>query len=275
MLAFRIQNESDKKMLFPDAKRLVYKKNTVKTVICQLRFPPILSIDSQPPADFQDAIRKEFPNYEEVPEYQHEVSFGVDMGNPLRQLSPIANVSVMKNYSFLSKDKSWKVSLTRSFVALSTTKYGVWSTFYKKLQKTISALEKIYKPSYISRVGLRYINVFDRKALGVENTPWHRLLSSNILGFCSLDDSQDVQGYKSTSDILFPQLGCKARVTSALARQNQDVKNLSFILDTDLYFDKQIEIKLIKNNLDILHKTSRNILEFSIRDELRSCMEQK
>ena len=45
-------------MPFPVTKRIIYKKNPLVEVICQLRFPPILSIDTEIPARFQGAIKK-------------------------------------------------------------------------------------------------------------------------------------------------------------------------------------------------------------------------
>ena len=40
-----------------------YGRPQLREVICQLRFPAILSIGSHEPADFQEAIRQEFPRY--------------------------------------------------------------------------------------------------------------------------------------------------------------------------------------------------------------------
>ena len=47
-------------MPFPDAKRIIFRKNPLTEVVCQLRFPPILKIDAEVPANFQEAIRTEF-----------------------------------------------------------------------------------------------------------------------------------------------------------------------------------------------------------------------
>ena len=49
--------------MFYERDRYQYRKNQLLEVICQLRFPTILSISAREPADFQDAIRDEFPKY--------------------------------------------------------------------------------------------------------------------------------------------------------------------------------------------------------------------
>ena len=49
-------------MPFPETDRVIYAHNPLEQVICQFRFPPILRIDSELPAQFQDRIRHEFPS---------------------------------------------------------------------------------------------------------------------------------------------------------------------------------------------------------------------
>ena len=53
-------------MPFPDATRVIFDANPLDEVICQVKFPPILRIETDPAA-FQDQIRAEYPNYESKP----------------------------------------------------------------------------------------------------------------------------------------------------------------------------------------------------------------
>ena len=50
-------------MLFSDRPRTHYEKPLAHEVICQLRFPTILTINNTEPADFQEAVREDFPQY--------------------------------------------------------------------------------------------------------------------------------------------------------------------------------------------------------------------
>ena len=50
-------------MLYSDHPRVHYDKPQLAEVICQLRFPTILSIGSTDPAQFQEAVRADFPRY--------------------------------------------------------------------------------------------------------------------------------------------------------------------------------------------------------------------
>ena len=65
-------------MPFPDSERVIYQRNPLLEVICQLRFPSILRIDSEAPAVFQERVRKEYPMYQEA--LRHELFIGVQDG---------------------------------------------------------------------------------------------------------------------------------------------------------------------------------------------------
>lgn len=49
--------------MFSNERRCEYSNNQLAEVICQLRFPEILTIGTTVPADFQEAICMEFPQY--------------------------------------------------------------------------------------------------------------------------------------------------------------------------------------------------------------------
>jgi len=52
--------------LFPESERVIYEKAPLVQVICQLRFPQILRIESQLPVEFQERIRDAFPILEKT-----------------------------------------------------------------------------------------------------------------------------------------------------------------------------------------------------------------
>ena len=91
-------------MLFPEVKRVIYKKNPLDRVICQLRFPPILRIDAEPPVKFQDRVRKEFPYYSEKNELTMGIPSRVREQIPHELLGEILRTANTKNYEFSSED---------------------------------------------------------------------------------------------------------------------------------------------------------------------------
>src|SRR5258708_12324597 len=55
-------------MLFPESERVIYDKNPLQQVICQLRFPPILRINTEVPVAFQERVKQDYPFYQEKSE---------------------------------------------------------------------------------------------------------------------------------------------------------------------------------------------------------------
>ncbi len=70
-------------MLFSDRPRTHYEKPLAHEVICQLRFPTILTINNTEPADFQEAVREDFPQYARR---QDQLPPRVVNGSPSRRL---------------------------------------------------------------------------------------------------------------------------------------------------------------------------------------------
>ncbi len=62
-------------MPFPEVQRVIYRKNPLEQVICQFRFPAILRIDTETPADFQERIRNDFPQFAEQTEWKFPISY--------------------------------------------------------------------------------------------------------------------------------------------------------------------------------------------------------
>ena len=154
-------------MLSDNRPRVRYQNVPAHEVICQLRFPSILTINNEEPADFQEEIRAAFPQYvrrQEAPPPSGQ------------KLPPVTN------YHFLSEDGKWKLNLTRDFIALSTLRYPGWEEFARHLDRPLAAFIRLYQPAYFQRVGLRYLNLFSRTRLGLEDVPWRELFAPAYTG---------------------------------------------------------------------------------------------
>ena len=102
-------------MLFAPYERYQYARAPLVEVICQLRFPTILSIGAKEPAEFQEAIRKDFPQYAARQEQLPPKVVKKGNATALEPQKPITN------YNFISEDGRWKLNLTQGFIALSTS----------------------------------------------------------------------------------------------------------------------------------------------------------
>jgi len=256
-------------MPFPQAERVIYNKNPLQQVICQLKYNPILTIDSNLPADFQDRIRYEFPFYEEtsslhvqVPESKIQINQAIDI-NPIK----------IKTYVFMNEDKSWRIDLSRETLLLSTKKYSRWEEFFGKLQKPLSALDDIYKPSYLSSIDLRYVDLFKRSTLGLNDTSWNDLIDNSFTGLlCSSEVGSFVRGANSVFELDLANGFGKVRISSAIVIDIID-KEDCFMLDSTFFIDKKIELKDVGQYLNIFNKNSTNLLRYAVKEKLHDAME--
>ncbi len=262
-------------MPFPKTERVIYKKNPLKQVICQIRYPAILKIDVGMPADFQEIVRKEFPIFQE-----NNVLANLQLPENFMQAVPQEMLSMLggggnRQFQFKTQDESWVISLTKDFIALETSNYSNWEEYRKYLEFALNALVEIYKPSFLTRIGLRYINVIDREALGLENCSWHELLADFILGGLATSEIRDEITEHSGSTIvqLENNLGL-VRIKHGFVQDNsKNPSNIMYLLDNDFYSTKETEVNNVLDKLDNFNTLNRRLFRWSIKNRLHDALE--
>ncbi|MBW8003313.1 MAG: TIGR04255 family protein [Planctomycetes bacterium] len=260
-------------MPFPSVQRVQYAKNPLEEVICQFRFPPILKIDTELPAEFQDAIREAYPEYSETSELKFEMPSGVPDQIPAEMLRQAIQSSATKSYQFLTEEKDWKVNLTRTFIALTTTKYQRWEQFKERLIGPFKALLSTYSPSNFARIGLRYINVIRRSKLGLDDVPWAELLTEYIAGIIgSAEIAPRIQGSESSSEIMLSDEQSIVRIVTKFVTAKND-KEVCFMIDSDFYRAVKTPIDRALDHLDFLNGKASGLIRWAIKDKLYQAME--
>ena len=256
--------------MFSSENRCRYGKNPLGEVICQLRFPEILTIAANAPVDFQEAIRSEFPQFQR----RQEAAAPKLSGTPGH--FALENQPATLNYQFASADGVWRVNLTSKFISLTCSRYTCWEDFAGKLDKPLAAFIGIYKPAYFERIGLRYLNFVSRKDLGLEGVPFSQLIAPCYLGpmmepdvreaaitRCSVDTEMAIRG------------GCRVKLHAGpglIKRGGQPDQEVKFIFDQDLYMPGQIAVNLSAGALQTLHHQANTIFRGAITDTLHEAM---
>lgn len=261
-------------MLFSDRPRSHYPNSPLHEVICQLRFPTILTINNVEPADFQETIRADFPQYARRQDMPAPKVTGLGGPNPqVERQQPVTN------YHFLSADGVWKLNLTKDFIALSTLRYPGWEAFARQLDKPLAAFIKLYKPAYFQRVGIRYVNLFSRQKLNLEDTPWAELFTPVYTGALSQPDVREDQllggGYdlqlKLDSSCMVKIHAGPGRVQNKAPGAPQDMET-KFVFDMDLSMGGSVPCTLAAGALETLHGHGTRVFEGAITDRLRDAM---
>ena len=257
--------------MFTDRERVIYGKNQLVEVICQLRFPTILSISAREPAAFQDRIRRDFPQYRRLLEQAPpKVSGGP---GSLR----VEEAEKIVNYQFLSADNLWRVNLTANFVALATTAYVRWETFAARLDKLLAEFIPVYEPAYFERVGLRFINVVSRKALDLEGTPFRELIQPAFLGLLAEDDVREESFARYGQDVEMQAAGgvrVKLHAGPGMVKKgNVQDPEVKFILDNDIFMVGKLPMNQCAPALQTIHLQADRLFNAAVTDRLRDAME--
>ncbi len=253
--------------MFSQEPRCRYYKNQLGEVICQLRFPEILTIEANVPAEFQEAIRGTFPLYSS----RKETPAPKLVNGHLEPQQP------NNNYQFVSEDGHWRVNLTSTFISLACNRYTCWEDFAKMLDMPLAAFIQIYRPAYFERVGLRYLNFISRKDLGLEAVPFRELIQSQYLGILSDEEISELSTSRATVDGEFSiRGGCRAKIHAGpglVKRGNIDSKEIHFIFDQDLFMIGKVAVNLSAGALETLHSQADGIFRGAITDTLHDAME--
>ncbi len=257
--------------MYSNEPRVKYAKNQLGEVVCELRFPEILTIEANVPADFQEAIRDEFPIYSVRKDAPMPKLTGAP-GNLQVQKQPPRN-----NYQFVSEDGLWRVNLRSQSISLTCSRYSRWEDFAAKLDKPLAAFIRIYRPAFFERVGLRYLNFISRKALNLEGTPYRELFQSQYLGLLADEEVSEQATTRCTMDTeLALRGGCRAKIHAGpgfVKRPGIEDKEVKFIFDQDLYMLGKMAVNLSAASLQTLHAQAYTIFRGAITETLHDAME--
>lgn len=257
--------------MFSREERCLYRSNQLAEVICQLRFPEILTIGANLPVEFQDAIREEYPQFSR----RQENAAPKLTGTPGH--FSLENQPATVNYQFVSADGAWRVNLTSKFISLACSKYTCWEDFAKRLDKPLAAFIRIYKPAYFERVGLRYLNFISRFDLGLEGTPFAELIAPCYLGPLGESDVTEPAATRCSVDAeIGLRGGCRVKLHAGpglVKRNGQQDKEVKFIFDQDLFMPGQVPVNLSAGALQTLHSQAFAIFRGAITDTLHDALE--
>ncbi len=210
---------------FPHKDEIPLSTPPLIEVVCQVRFPPILQIAKEVPDEFQEGVRHRFP--------QFELEQGVEVALPtLAGGGELLTRTTPKIYRFKSEDDKSSISLAVDFYALSCNQYRHWSDFTADLQLVHETMMQVYKPSYATRIGLRYINRLTLDNTGCESKPeLFDLLKPELTAILRNEVGENAAG-----------MACLLSFREELAQLNirlvyNESDEIAFMLDYD-YFEK-------------------------------------
>ena len=257
--------------MFSQEARCHYGSSQLVEVICQLRFPEILTINAVPPAAFQELIRSEYPQY----------SVSVETTPPKVNHTPeglrVQKQPEINNYCFTSTDGIWRVNLTSRFISLTCLQYTGWERFAKQLDMPLAAFIKTFQPAHFERIGLRYLNFISREDLDLVGIPFSELIQPAFLGLLGEESMLEPNALRSSVDAeILLSNKCRAKIHAGpgiVKRNGQTDNEIKFVIDQDLFTTGNVPISQSANALETLHRQAYPIFRSAITDKLHNAMD--
>lgn len=257
-------------MPFPESNRVIYQKNPLSEVICQIRFPTILEIGFQDPSEFQRKIRSGYPLYERAdatPPISKEVS-GLLAGLPVHRSGEYIT------HNFLTENSNRFISLNRDFLAITEKRYQRWEDFRKEIKTAQVTLEEIYQPSFYSRIGLRYQDVIYKDRLGLESESWNSLVNPSFIGVLGASEVRDhIEDIRTQAVIRIGEVqGGFVTLRHGLIRRSQNGEEV-YMIDADFFTEDRGATKDVFDVLDRFNRLAGNFFRWAITPRLREALE--
>lgn len=254
------------KLEFPESPRVRFERNPLVEVVCQLRFPTILRISENAPAEFQELIRESYPRYRLGPSLEAPGDLPPEV---LRILAKQLSVSSAPVHRFQSEgERPRTVSLSQDFIALSETDYTDWENFRHELDVILGRFVEIYRPAPFVRIGLRYINRIDWAGLELGDLPWQELIEPSFVG---LPGSPGVGAHleESLTQALLriPQVP-ESRVRILHGLQRDPATSMpAYLVDSD-FFTTERRSKNVSTVLDVFNHLAGNLFRSALKPRL-------
>jgi uncharacterized protein (TIGR04255 family) len=131
-------------------------RRLLKRALTVVQFSPVLTIADRTGAgvtQFQEAVRREYPNLSLEFEQLLQMEFRPDTG-----FRPsMTDVAVWR---LSDSGRNWRVSLTQESLALDVAgdAYTTWSDFADRVCRLLAAVATYFEPTEFQRIGARFVN---------------------------------------------------------------------------------------------------------------------
>lgn len=251
-----------------------WKNAPVYFTVAQVRFNPILSLDTYLPA-LQELLRKAgFPDYKPLQR------FVLTLSATTGQEEAKATQELHNHYAFSNMEGTAGLVLTQESLSYQTTRYQDFGQFSEALFKALVIVHQVVGLDYSERIGLRYLDAVmprDGEDLKQYIVPEVLGLSDKlptILHAYTETMALDESGNRVISRTIVqhgrigfpPDLG---QVSLAVADRFTQFKEAPHaILDNDASLEKReaFDISTLQNRLEDLHSLIRKAFKASITD---------
>lgn len=228
-----------------------YKRNFLRQVVCEFRFPTLMELGGdRPPASFVTALRKEYPNLE--------------LGNEFKLGIGVGTTGASHSHLFHSPKVNWTVSLKQSAFSIETTTYTDFAQMKQRVLRVVDAASKVIDSDFFTRIGLRYINTVARG-----EDPADGWINPDLVAPLRSHQFSGVNDYAGKLQLASPDGGCLLQHGIRLKeKQVDEAISPEYSIDIDV-FRTEVELSDVEAALDALHSQAFDIFDWAIGDKAR------
>lgn len=231
-----------------------YKRNFLRQVVCELRFPTLMELgEPKPPAILVNALRKEYPHLE----LANEISIG------------IGNGATGSNHAhiFRSSKLNWSVSLKQSSIAIETTTYTNYAQMKERVLRVIDAASKIIDSDFFTRVAIRYINTVNSG-----EDPREGWINSELVAPLLSGHFSGIQEFSGRLNLVAEDGGCLLQHGTRWQKPHGMEEEVPlYVLDIDTYRN-EVLMEHIESALDSIHVQSFKLFDWSLGPKARESL---
>ncbi|NIZ00662.1 TIGR04255 family protein [Thalassospira lucentensis] len=246
-------------MPFPAQPRVIYDKNALVEVVCQVRFPTILKIEAEPPVAFQEAVRAKYPFFNE----KDVIQLSLNADAPAQQVRQNGRV-----LEFTSSDQKSKIYFAKNFISYLSNSYVRWEDFRADAHSCISKFLSIYGVNNFTRIGLMYRNQITNQHAGTSNPNWGELLNPAISGIYSSSeiDTDAISSMKGTFSSALSDDG----FVNAFYASEEESNIKKFAIDADFFSEEALTggVEDVFERLDGFNRKSGSFFRWCISEKL-------
>lgn len=242
----------------PDQPRRFYSTNTLRLVICQLRFPVMHRFDEPGAlAAFHDVLKERYPR--SAPEQQLALTVGPAGAVP-------GPASVL--WRFQGIEDGWSVAVARDFVSIETTTYERFEHLRERVAEVLEAIIAL-GVTVRERLGLRYIDEI-RHPQAARPGDWRELIEEELLGMVGGERLGD-DVIQALQEIRLREQHGSVTIRHGYLGAEATGNEPFYLLDLD-YFDEHSATLVpgeVLDRIDGYHRTIHNLFETAIKQKLR------
>lgn len=250
-----------------DLRSICYSRNFLKQVVARVDLvSPVLHLRSDLPKSISKSVLEHFP----IPEPKKKIRQQIHLEEGEFETLQLEETE----WNFFGKNRGKHLRLSPEAFWVEYSKYESYEKLRDEFQDVTKAFFEEFDEAQPSRLGVRYVNVFD--IAGDDPLDWQELIEDSLLGIFgyAMGSGQPTRIF-NTYETAFEDFNLRFHSGVFNSDYPAPIRQRQFILDYDAYHQGALEPSEIAANLDSFHSEIQKLFERNITAKMREVLGEK